>query len=76
MRRCRFIQTQTVHYPVRLLCRVLAGPPSRYYAWAARPTPAPAADPPAWETALVQVFTQPQRRYGTRRLIASLERLV
>ncbi len=73
MSRYHFIQEQAVHYPVRLLCQALAVPPSRYYAWRQRPSPSPGADTPAWETALVETFTQHQRRYGTRRLRADLQ---
>ena len=33
MSRYRFIEAQRAHYPVRLLCRLVAVPASGYYAW-------------------------------------------
>ena len=47
--------------------------PSRYYAWCQR-AEMPKAEP-AWETALVDVFDDHQRRYGTRRLQVELRAL-
>ncbi|TFZ61704.1 hypothetical protein E4631_25740, partial [Hymenobacter sp. UV11] len=69
MSQLQFIDQQRVHYPVQLLCQALGVVPSRYYAWrkgAVAGVVAPAE--PAWETALVDVFDDHQRRYGTRRL--------
>jgi hypothetical protein len=69
----RFIDQQHIHYPVQLLCHVLDVVPSRYYAW--RKDAAVGAvvkAEPAWETALVEVFNEHQRRYGARRLQVEL----
>ena len=33
MSRYRFIEAQRDHYPVRLLCQLVAVPASGYYAW-------------------------------------------
>ena len=60
---------QRLHYPVQLLCQVLQVVPSRYYAWCQRPETTVA---PAWEKAMVDVFDDHQRRYGTRRLQVEL----
>ena len=69
MSRYRFIDTQRSQHPVRQLCQVLDVPASGYYAWRTRQQPAIG---PAWETALVKVFRQHKRRYGTRRLQVAL----
>ena len=72
MSQLQFIEQQRVHYPVQLLCQVLQVVPSRYYAWCQRAeTPAE----PAWETVMVDVFDDHQRRYGTRRLQVELREL-
>jgi transposase InsO family protein len=68
----QFIDQQRVHYPVQLLCHVLDVVPSRYYAWCQR---AEITAEPAWETAMVDVFDDHQRRYGTRRLQVELRAL-
>jgi putative transposase len=68
----QFIDQQRLHYPVQLLCRVLRVGPSRYYAWCQRIETTAA---PAWETALVDVFDEHQRRYGTRCLQVELREL-
>ena len=48
-------------------------PASRFYAWQADQQRAgEEREPPAWETALVQVCGVPKRRYGTRRLQVAL----
>jgi len=57
---------------VQLLCPALGVVPSRYYAWRQR---AVTKAEPAWETALVDVFDDHQRRYGTRRLQVELREL-
>ena len=72
MSQLQFIDQQRVHYPVQLLCHVLAVVPSRYYAWCRR---AKITAEPAWETAMVDVFDDHQRRYGTRRLQVELREL-
>jgi putative transposase len=68
----QFIDQQRVHYPVQLLCQVLHVVPSRYYAWCQR---AVTKAEPAWETVMVDVFDDHQRRYGTRRLQVELRAL-
>jgi putative transposase len=68
----QFIDQQRIHYPVQLLCQVLQVVPSRYYAWCQRAVP---KAEPAWETAMVDVFDDHQRRYGTRRLQVELREL-
>ena len=71
-----FIDQQRLPYPVQLLCRVLRVVPSRYYAWRKDvAVGALAHAEPAWETALVDVFDDHQRRYGTRRLQVELREL-
>lgn len=72
MSQLQFIDQQRVHYPVQLLCQVLQVVPSRYYAWCQR---AVTKAEPAWETALIDVFDDHQRRYGTRRLQVELREL-
>ncbi|RZL07266.1 MAG: hypothetical protein EOO62_17350, partial [Hymenobacter sp.] len=67
-----FSDQRRLHYPVQLLCQVLHVVPSRYYAWYQR---AVTRAEPAWETALVDVFDEHQRRYGTRRLQVELREL-
>ncbi|GAB3637916.1 hypothetical protein GCM10027422_35060 [Hymenobacter arcticus] len=72
MSQLQFIDQQRLHYSVQLLCHVLAVVPSRYYAWCQRAEP---TAEPAWETAMVDVFDDHQRRYGTRRLQVELRAL-
>ena len=72
MSQLQFIDQQRIYYPVQLLCQVLQVVPSRYYAWCQR---AVAKAEPAWETVLVDVFDDHQRRYGTRRLQVELRAL-
>jgi putative transposase len=75
MSRYRFIAAERGHYPVRRLCRVLAVPPSGFYAWQASQQRAVGShETPAWETTLVKVFGVHQRRYGTRRLQVALRK--
>ncbi len=57
---------------MQLLCYVPAVVPSRYYAWCQRPE---ITAEPAWETAMVDVFDDHQRRYGSRRLQVELREL-
>ena len=71
---CRFIAAQRDHYPVRLLCQLVAVPASGYYAWQQTQQQAANKPEPAWETALVKVFGVHKRCYGTRRLRAELRR--
>ncbi|WP_071891040.1 IS3 family transposase [Hymenobacter sp. PAMC 26628] len=72
MSQLQFIDQQRVHYSVHLLCQVLHVVPSRYYAWCQRAVP---KTEPAWETVMVDVFDDHQRRYGTRRLQVELREL-
>ncbi len=72
MSRYRFIAAERGHYPVRRLCQVLGVPASGFYAWQQGQQRAVGSEPPAWETALVQVFGVHKRRYGTRRLQVAL----
>ena len=74
MSRYRFIASQRAHYPVRLLCRLVAVPASGYYAWQQAPQQPVAQREPAWETALVKAFGVHKRCYGTRRLRVELRR--
>jgi putative transposase len=74
MSRCRFIDGQRATHPVRLLCHVLRVPASGYYAWQQAQQQRIAPSEPAWETALVKVFSHHKRRYGTRRLQVALRR--
>lgn len=57
---------------MQLLCQVLHIVPSPYYAWCQRTETTVA---PAWETVMVDVFDDHQRRYGTRRLQVELRAL-
>lgn len=76
MSQLKFIDQQRLYYPVQLLCRVLRVVPSRYYAWCLRALAGPEANgESAWEVALVDVFDEHQRRYGTRRLQVELREL-
>ena len=74
MSRYRFIAAQRDHYPVRLLCRLVAVPASGYYAWQQAQPPSAGRLEPAWETALVKAFGVHKRCYGTRRLRVELRR--
>ncbi|WP_035562903.1 hypothetical protein [Hymenobacter sp. IS2118] len=56
MSRYRFIEAQRDHYPVRLLCQLMAVPASGYYAWQQAQHQKVAQHEPAWETALVKAF--------------------
>lgn len=69
MSQLQFIDQHLVNYSVQLPCHVLHVVPSRYYAWCQRAGP---KAEPAWETALVDVFDDHQRRYGTHRLQVEL----
>jgi putative transposase len=72
----QFIDQQRLNYPIQLLYQVLHVVPSRYYAWCQRaPTRLQTSAEPAWETAMVDVFDDHQRRYGTRRLQVALREL-
>ncbi|WP_310393801.1 IS3 family transposase [Hymenobacter sp.] len=72
MSRYRFIAAERGHYPVRQLCQVLGVPPSSFYAWQQGQQQAAESELPAWEKALVKVFSRHKRRYGTRRLQVAL----
>ena len=72
MSQLQFIDQQRVHYLVQLLCQVLHVVPSRYYAWCQR---AVSKAELVWETALVDMFDEHQRRYGTCRLQVELRTL-
>ena len=74
MSRYRFIKAQRDHYPVRLLCQLVAVPTSGYYAWHQAQQHQVGQREPAWETALVKAFGVHQRCYGTRRLRVELRR--
>ena len=74
MSRYRFIEAQRDHYPVRLLCRLVAVPASGYYAWQQAQPPSAGRLEPAWEIALVKAFGAHKRCYGTRRLRVELRR--
>ena len=54
---------------VRVLCRVLQGIPSGYYAWRHQH----ACPTPAWQPAARVAFKRHAERYGTRRLRAELQ---
>ena len=65
----QFIDQQRFHYSIGLLYQVLHVVPSRYYAWRKEQGCGAAQRvEPAWEKAMVDVFDEPQHRYGTRRL--------
>ena len=74
MSRYRFIEAQRDHYPVRLLCQLVAVPASGYYAWQQAHQQRVVPCEPAWETALVKVFGVHKRCYGTRRLQVALRK--
>lgn len=48
--RYRFIQAEKAHYPVGLLCQLLAVARSGFYAWCRRPTSARATESVADDT--------------------------
>jgi len=74
MSRYRFIEAQRGHSPVRLLCQLVQVPVSGYYAWHLTQQQAVNQSEPAWERALVKVFSVHKRGYGTRRLRVELRR--
>jgi len=70
-----FMEGQRMHYPIRMLCRVLEVSPSGYYAWRKRPPSARAqADTQLW-AALQQEYQQSRKTYGSPRLHQALQRL-
>ena len=70
-----FIEGQRMHYPVRMLCRVLGVSPSGYYAWRKRPlSPRAQADAQLWEV-LQQEYQRSRQTYGSPRLHQALVRL-
>ena len=72
----QFMDQQRLHYPVQLRCQVLTIVPGRYYAWRKGAATGTVAKPgPAWETVLLDVFDDQQRRYGARRLQVELREL-
>lgn len=67
-----FIDAERVHYPVRVLCRVLMVTRSGYYAWAGRP---PSARAQANERLLVQIraiHAESRGTYGSPRIHRTL----
>ena len=72
MSQLQFFDQQHLHHPVQLLCQFLYVVLSRYYAYYQR---AVTKAEPAWEPAIVDVFNDHHRRYGTRRLQVELREL-
>ena|GEM_PF-1302969 len=72
----QFIDQQRGAHPAQQLCLPPGVVPSRYYAWRqAQAAGATQRAEPARETAMVIVFDDHKRRYGTRRLRAELRGL-
>jgi hypothetical protein len=66
------LTSNELNIQVQLLCQVLHVVTSRYYAGCQRAVTRAAPD---WETALVNVFDEHQRRHDTRRLQVELRAL-
>lgn len=80
----RFIQGQSQHYPVQVLCQTLRVNRSGYYEWrkpvttppaagAGVGTPAVEADKPDNAQHIKDLFELHRRRYGTRRLVGAMK---
>lgn len=69
-----FISQLQHQYPVGLLCEVMQVSRSSYYAWRTGQTYQPKDKHPSMEVEVVAVFRQNKRRYGVRRVVASLRK--
>lgn len=74
----RFIQSQSQHYPVQVLCQTLGVNRSGYYDWRKPKTISPAKgtdDQPVKPDRAQQIkdiFSLHRRRYGSRRLVSEM----
>lgn len=75
----RFIQDQSLHYPVQVLCQTLGVNRSGYYDWRKPTTMSPSAkvDNLRIEVDSTQqvkdLFSLHRRRYGSRRLVSEMK---
>ena len=67
-----FIQAEKAHYPVRVLCAVLAVSPSGYYAWQGRPRVPPRVRADRGVRVHLRALHAQYRSYGSPRLHAAL----
>lgn len=69
----RFSAAEKARYPVRMLCRLLAGSPSGFYAWAARPGAARPARDLALRHAIRVAHAESRGRYGSPRILHTVQ---
>src|SRR6202045_2010175 len=70
--RFRFIEDRRSHYPVKIMCGVLAVSPAGYYAWRARPESPRAAANRELINDIKRVHHDTNGRYGSPRVHAEL----
>jgi len=68
----RFIHAERAHYPITILCRVLAVARSAYYAWARRGVSARAQADAELATQIAAAHARSRRTYGAPRIHAEL----
>ena len=71
--RYRFIERERVHYPVTVLCHVLAVPRSGYYAWRVRGESRRARDNRHLLERIRMIYTRSKKRYGSPRIHDALQ---
>lgn len=70
-----FIQAQSQHYPVQVLCQTLQVSRSGYYQWL-KPTSGAGSvgdNTPDQTRQIKELFALHRRRYGTRRLVLAMK---
>jgi len=71
--RYRFIQAEKAHYPVGVLCQILAVARSGFYAWCRRPTSARARQNQGLVTQIRACYQASRGRYGSPRIHQELQ---
>ncbi len=64
----RFIERERIHYPVTVLCHVLAVPRSGYYAWRERGESRRTRDNQQLLEQIRTIYTRSKQRYGSPRI--------
>jgi len=70
----QFIAAEKAQYPVRILCRTLGVSASGFYAWCARPDPAPSTRDLALRHAIRVAHAESRERYGSPRILRVVQR--